>query len=453
MIRFQSLTRNIEIGANCYLLSLGDKRILIDSGMHPKAESKDALPQFDRILDEPLDAAILSHAHLDHSGSLPVIQRHYPEMPVFMSEATDALAQALLHNSVNVMTSKREELGINEYPFFTHREIHKVNRQWHPRRNGRKFELHETGGASCTFYDAGHIMGAVSPLFEFSGKKILYTGDVHFEDQSILKGADLPSERIDVLILECTRGGASRDPEYTRWSEAEKLALRMEECLEGKGSVMIPLFAMGRTQETIMMLHELQRARKLRNSSFLIGGLSIKMTKIYDRFSNRIRRNHQGLNLMRVKGLLSTPRFRGELPKLEQGNVYTLSSGMMTEKTMSNRLAQQFIANPRHLVACVGYADPDSPMARLIGSERGEEVLLDSKKEPVKRQCSVQSFDFSGHAPRESLIEYAESVHPKKIILVHGDKEAIEWMKQRLGQRLPETEVIIPDPGKEIDLE
>ena len=128
MIRFQSLTRNIEIGANCYLLSLGNKRILIDSGMHPKAESRDALPQFDHIIDEPLDAAILSHAHLDHSGSLPIIQRHYPEMPVFMSEATDALAQALLHNSVNVMTSKREELGITDYPLFTHREIHKVNR-------------------------------------------------------------------------------------------------------------------------------------------------------------------------------------------------------------------------------------------------------------------------------------------------------------------------------------
>ena len=172
MIRFQSLTRNIEIGANCYLLSLGDKRILIDSGMHPKAESSDAIPQFDKILNEPLDAAILSHAHLDHSGSLPVIQRHYPEMPVFMSEATDALAQALLHNSVNVMTSKREELGINEYPLFTHREIHKANRQWHSRRNGKKFELYETGGASCTFYDAGHVMGAVGSLFEFSGKKI-----------------------------------------------------------------------------------------------------------------------------------------------------------------------------------------------------------------------------------------------------------------------------------------
>ena len=81
MIRFQSLTRNIEIGANCYLLSLGNKRILIDSGMHPKAESRDALPQFDHIIDEPLDAAILSHAHLDHSGSFPGCSRSFCSIP------------------------------------------------------------------------------------------------------------------------------------------------------------------------------------------------------------------------------------------------------------------------------------------------------------------------------------------------------------------------------------
>ena len=81
------------------------------------------------------------------------------------------------------------------------------------------------------------------------------------------------------------------------------------------GSVMIPLFAMGKTQETVTMLYELQRAKKLRRLSFLIGGLSIKMTKIYDRFSSSVRRNHLGMKLMREKGLLSTPNARGEIPK------------------------------------------------------------------------------------------------------------------------------------------
>ncbi|MEC7857149.1 MAG: MBL fold metallo-hydrolase [Verrucomicrobiota bacterium] len=452
MISFKSLTRQIEIGANCYLLQFGNKRIIIDSGMHPKEEGKDSLPDFSSLYDHDIDSAILSHAHLDHSGSLPILQRHYPEMPVMMTESTSALSQALLHNSVNVMTSKRNELGLDEYPFFSHREIHKISKQWFHRRTERKFDLDNEGEIECTFYDAGHVLGAIGALIEYKGKKLFYTGDVHFEDQSIIKGADFPTENIDVLILECTRGSSPRSPDYTRLSEAEKLASSIENCLDQGGSVMIPLFAMGKTQETVTMLYELQRAKKLRRLSFLIGGLSIKMTKIYDRFSSSVRRNHLGMKLMREKGLLSTPNTRGEIPKIEKGNVYTLSSGMMTEKTLSNRLARHFITNPRNLIASVGYADPESPLAKVLNSEIGQSIELDSNYDSVKRECSVASFDFSGHAPREALLDYAERTNPSKIILVHGDKSSIEWMKNNIEQRLPDAEIHLPQPQDEIEL-
>ena len=452
MISFKSLTRQTEIGANSYLLRIGGKRILIDAGMHPKVEGKESLPDFSSILDHQLDAAILSHAHLDHSGSMPVIQRHYPEMPVMMTEATSALAQALLHNSVNVMTSKRNELGMDEYPFFTHKEIHKISKQWCARRTGRSFDLDDQGEVNCTFYEAGHVLGAIGALIECKGRRIFYTGDVHFEDQSIIKGADFPTDDIDTLILECTRGSSPRPSEYSRKSEAERLAHSIEHCLDGGGSVMIPLFAMGKTQETVTMLYELQKERKLRRLSFLIGGLSIKMTKIYDRFSSSVRRNHQGMKLMREKGLLSTPNARGQIPQISQGNVYTLSSGMMTEKTLSNRLGRQFINNPRNLVASVGYADPDSPLAKVLGSEEDESIQIDSNYDPVKRRCSVESFDFSGHSPREDLLDYAQKVCPSKIVLVHGDQPSIEWMEERIEERLPQTEVIVPEPSQEIEI-
>ena len=262
--------------------------------------------------------------------------------------------------------------------------MHKISKQWCHRRTERKFDLDNEGEIECTFYDAGHVLGAIGALIEYKGKRLFYTGDVHFEDQSIIKGADFPTEDIDVLILECTRGSSPRSPDYTRLSEAEKLASSIENCLDQGGSVMIPLFAMGKTQETVTMLYELQKAKKLRRLSFLIGGLSIKMTKIYDRFSSSVRRNHLGMKLMREKGLLSTPNARGEIPKISKGNVYTLSSGMMTEKTLSNRLARHFITNPRNLIASVGYADPESPLAKVLNSEIGQSIELDSNYDSVK---------------------------------------------------------------------
>ena len=155
---------------------------------------------------------------------------------------------------------------------------------------------------------------------------------------------------------------------------------------------------------------------------------------------------------MREKGLLCTPSARGQIPQISQGNVYTLSSGMMTEKTLSNRLGRQFINNPRNLVASVGYADPDSPLAKVLGSEDDESIQIDSNYDPVKRRCSVESFDFSGHSPRDTLLEYAQTVCPNRIILVHGDQPSIEWMKTNIKEKLPRTEVIVPGPSQEIEI-
>lgn len=451
MIRFTSLARRTEIGANSYLLEFDESRILLDSGMHPKSAGDEALPDFS-LLPEfgTLDAAVLSHAHLDHAGSMPLVQRQHPDMPVYMTTATQAVAEALLHNSVNVMTSQREELGIDHFPLFTHREVGLVAKNWMGRKPGRPFEMSDHG-PKCTFYESGHVLGAIGAEMEFNGRTVFYTGDIHFEDQTIVRGADFPEEGIDVLILECTRGAAARDPEYTRWREGERLAAAIEACIERRGSVLIPVFALGKTQETVTLLYELQRARQLRRQPIHIGGLGVKMTTIYDRFTNRVRRNHRGMHLLRTDGLTRTPP-RGELPKVEQGQIYAISSGMLTQHTMSNRLASRFLGSERNLIAAVGYADPDSPLGHLMNTEPGAEVELDSRHDPVRRECEVLGFDFSGHSPRDQLVDYAAKLKPEMTILVHGDQDAIDWMEKEITQRVPETKVVVPTPGQALEI-
>jgi len=137
---------------------------------------------------------------------------------------------------------------------------------------------------------------------------------------------------------------------------------------------------------------------------------------------------------------------------LRPGRVYALSSGMMIPKTLSNVFARRLIENPRHSIFFVGYASPQSPAGLLREAGTGGEVALDPDKPPQRVRCNIEQFQFSAHATREALIEYAKKISPRKIVLVHGDPPAVEWMRATLSAELPDSEVIVPEPGVEMEL-
>ena len=451
-ITFQSLTRRSEIGANSYVLDTGMARIALDSGMHPKEKAYEAIPDFSLLEDGTIDAVVVTHSHLDHVGSLPVMMRRHPKAPAYMSAVTSEFADALLHNSVNVMSSQREQDGIKEYPLFTHRELDGLIRRFKTRRNGTPFELANTG-VKAEFFDAGHLPGSVGAMLDIDGLKVFYTGDVQFEDQTILKGADFPKEHVDVLIMEATRGAVERDPGYSRQAESDRLAEMIMLSIERGGSVLIPVFALGKTQEILMMIHELKGQGKIKaNIPVHIGGLSSKMTQIVDKHASEVRRSHGGFRLLEsMSGLVKSKK--GErVTRCQAGRIYAVSSGMMSEYTVSNDLAHQFITQPKNSLCFVGYADPDSPAGAIIASSPGAPVKLSNAHPPVELNCEVNRFDFSGHAPRRDLVEYARALSPRKILLVHGDGPALDWMAKTLSLALPECEVIIPLPGEKLVL-
>ena len=137
-----------------------------------------------------------------------------------------------------------------------------------------------------------------------------------------------------------------------------------------------------------------------------------------------------------------------EATPLKGGRLYALSSGMMTEKTLSNIFARQVISDPQHALFFVGYADPDSPAGRLRRAAPGEIVQLSPDVPPQPLDCQVEQFNFSAHATRESLRAYVNKVRPKKIILVHGDAPAIEWFRGDAGRRSPGQRDSAPDAGR-----
>ncbi len=450
---FQSLSRRRGIAANAYLLDLDGVRLVLDAGMDSKAEALDAIPNYDALPHDSVDGVIISHCHLDHVGSLPLLTRRQPGATIYMTEPCGELSDALLHNSVNVMTSKREELGLTDYPLFTHREADQVQQRWEYVPVGRTFRPGDGPDPECRFHDAGHIMGSVGTMIHHEGKRVFYTGDVNFEDQTLSMGASFPRDPVDVLIMETTRGGVAREKDYTRESEGERLAEAIRRTMERGGSVMIPIFAMGKTQEILMMLHLLRKQKRIPPLPIFIGGLSTKMTQIYDRFAGKVLRHHRDFEILEEMELTVASRRRKRDIRYSPNCIYALSSGMMTEKTVSNQFAFTFLGNPRNSLLFVGYADPASPAGKIRAAKKGDLIHLNPDRAPIELHCEVEEFDFSGHAVREDLRQFANDVRPRKAVLVHGDDDAFDWFKGVLAEDLPETTVTVAEPGAKILLD
>jgi Cft2 family RNA processing exonuclease len=451
-MRFRNLTRQREIGANSYLLEAGDHRVVLDAGMHPKRVGFDALPDFGPLPHKSANAVIITHAHHDHIGSMPVLQRKQPNTPVLMTEITGELSSAMLHNSVNVMTKQREENSITEYPLFTHRELDDIRAQWIYRDIDRSFEIPDTN-LEATLFDAGHILGSTGVLVREGSNTLFYTGDVNFEAQTICRAADFPTSGIDVMIAETTRGDYARPEGFSRKAEKERLAGVIRDTHAAGGAVMIPVFALGKTQEVMLMLHELHQEGLIPEMPLYIGGLSTKITVLYDHYASRSRRSYPGFRLLEDMKML-VPRKSKKRQEMTSSprTLYALSSGMMTEHTVSNIFAQKFLDNPRNALCFVGYTDPESPGYKIRNAAPGTMIKLSKDLPAVALNARVESFDLSAHASREQIAEYIEKVKPKKLLLVHGEEPAQMWFTRRFNETIPGTEIIRPESHQPIDL-
>lgn len=458
-MRFTNLTRGAGIGSNCYRLDLPEGTVLLDCGMHPEHVGHDATPMLEQLEDVTVRSTILTHAHQDHVGCLPMLQSRQRDMPVLMTPGTARIADIMLHNSVNVMTRQQEELKLPDYPLFGHRGVELSTRMWRQCPLERPLTLYGDRSAddspastTVTFHDAGHILGSAGVMVRSEGKTFFYTGDVNFEDQTIQTGARFPEEPVDVLLMETTRGDAPLPGGFTRLKEEERFAKAVAAALETGGSVTVPVFALGKTQEVMAMLWKMQRERVIPPTPLYVGGLSSKITAVYDTMADKVARNLPALRLMNDVA----PYVAGgaEIQSLNPHKraIYALSSGMMTEHTLSNIFARKVLPDPSQHLFFVGYADPNSPAGAVRRAAPGDKVRLDSHGAPVPFLCHREIFTLSAHARREDLISYALKVRPKTILLVHGDDPAIEWFKRELYAALPQSKVLAPPPGQVIDL-
>jgi Cft2 family RNA processing exonuclease len=458
-MRITNLNPDSDIGASAWLVDLDDCRLLMDAGMHPKRDGDDALPLYSLVDGRALDAIAISHCHHDHVGTLPVAKRYSANAHIMMTELSSYLAGRVLHNSVNVMNRQREEYGIRDYPLFTHDEVEGVEEQFRGFRYQRQieyagFKKNRNGFRSPTveFFDAGHTLGSAGLLLRGKSQSLFYTGDVCFHDQTILQAARFGPVRANVLITETTRGNREAKPGFTREGEVERLAQSLLRVLARRGSVLLPAFALGRTQEMLAQLALMMRLGQIPEQPIYIGGLGRVFTDIYDQKAHLANRHLANLKLTEELQLIVLEKEELETINLNAGRIFVLTAGMLSECTPAHDLALRMIGDERQAIFFIGYADPDTPGGRLKASKPGDTFIFSPGGGEVTRKCEMDEFDLTAHASREALLDFVGTVAPHTVLLGHGEASSRQWFEEQIRLRHPGMRIIQPTPGLEVEI-
>ncbi|MDP2209623.1 MAG: MBL fold metallo-hydrolase [Bacteroidota bacterium] len=448
-ISFTVIGGGQEIGANCFHLNINGTGIILDAGLHPQKKGNDALPNFAALKNLDSDFVLISHAHTDHIGALPYLIQQFAYLKIFATPQTRDLAEVMLHNSLAL--TQKEIADSDPLPKYTHEQVDLLTESFNvikyneplPIQGYRHFSNEDI---HVTFLDAGHILGAAGILLQTNGAKIFYTGDTNTSKQSILAGADYPKEPVDVLILETT--SASSDTNIKRQDEAKRLAKSINKIVENGGSILIPVFALGKLQETLKLLHNLMRKGSIPELDIYTGGMGREISDIYDIH----RYNTTQINKdARLKDIPQLPIDYEELLSAKYFKVPSIvlaSSGMMFEGTTSFALAQRWLKEKNFGIFFVGYVTPDSPGYTILNSKTGDIIELGETSGKIKVASDVENFRLTSHSNRDDLITLVKTLKPKTVILIHGEQNGIDWMEKELSDRFPSIKIIKPRIGE-----
>lgn len=280
MIEFVSLGGAGEIGANCYYLNINGLGIILECGMHPQKTGLDSLPKFDLLDNRPTDYVLISHAHQDHLNALPFLIKKFPHLKIITTPQTRAVAELTLHNAISIL---KRQVNEKDFEIYTRDEVDLLIKSINYKSYNEKFILNSLTSAQVVegeFFDAGHIIGSAGILLRFDNKKLFFTGDINLSAQSLLAGAKLPDEKIDILLTETTYG-ATDSSVINNWNiEVERFASSINKVINNGGSVLIPVFALGKLQEILAIIWLQMKKNKITSVDIFTGGIGNKIIRM-----------------------------------------------------------------------------------------------------------------------------------------------------------------------------
>lgn len=386
-MKIESLGGAQEIGKSAFLVSDKKTNIILDYGI----QIQTIPPQYP--LKAECDAVILSHAHLDHSGSLPILYKKY-RPPLFTNDVTLDSTLLLIKDSMKIARKQHYKLPFSK---------NDVKRMFRSAKLLNYYEDFHIGDFSCSLYDAGHIPGSAGILLKNRGKSIFYTGDIKLDDTRLLNGCTLPKE-VDVLITESTyseREHPNREKEERRFISAVEEAIALEE------TALIPVFAIGRAQEVLLILENYV-------DKIALDGMAKPASEIILHYGYYLKDHEKLKSILNRVMWIKTDREREKAVK--KIPIIVTTAAMMGGGPVLFYL-RELRGRPEAKILFTGYLIEDSP-ARIL-TETG---IFQSAEEKFHVHCDLKQFDLSSHCGRSELLEIIRRTNPKKVVCVHGDK-------------------------------
>jgi metallo-beta-lactamase family protein len=446
------------VTGSMHLLEVNGAQLLLDCGLF-QGRRQEAYARNHNFPFDPksIDAVLLSHAHIDHTGNLPNLVKHGYSGPVYATPATADLADLMLCDSARIQESDaaylnyREELrGAQQIqPIYNVEDAEAVRPLMQPVELGREFE--PTPGARVRFFEAGHILGSASFLIETQEKgkttRLCFSGDIGRRNLPLLPDPLLP-ENVDLLIMESTYGDKPhRDPEQAY----QELRDIVQQTVQRGGKVIIPAFAVGRTQELVYNLHRMIDAGELaRVPVYVDSPLAVNVSDVFKRHRECFDQEtwdfmqqgrHPALDFDGLTYIRSVQESK-QLNEHREPMVIIAASGMAENGRILHHLKNN-IEDPRSSIVIVSWQAPYTLGRRL--AEREERVKIFG--EVFYRRAQVATIGgFSAHASQELLVEYARAGQGQRhgIYLVHGEERSALPLRQKILETCPSSKVFYP---------
>ncbi|NOZ89267.1 MAG: beta-CASP ribonuclease aCPSF1 [Crenarchaeota archaeon] len=438
-VRITALGGFMEVGRSAILVETSESRVLLDVGINPAGTGYDLYPRLDvdQLKIDEIDAVVITHAHLDHMGLLPYLFKYGYRGPVYATKPTRDL----------MVLSQLDLLDIaqrgGEKPPYSQLEVKKMVLHTIPLDYGEVTDI--APDIKLTFYNAGHILGsAMAHLHIGEGlHNIVYTGDFKFGRTRLLDKANAVFPRVETLIMESTYG--DRDQPKRELAELELIST-ISRTAARKGKVLIPVMAVGRAQEILLVLAEALRKKLLpQELKVYIDGSIKQVTAIHltypELLSAQVRsRILRDENPFEHENIIPVDKkqTREEIAASDEPAVILATSGMLTGGPSVEYL-RLLAGDPRNTLIFVAYQAKGTLGRRILEGEREITMVTgEGKVEIVKINMEVVSIDgFSGHSDRRQLLAFLANMKPKprNIILNHGEPQAIHSLAETIRRR------------------